>query len=228
MVYGIIEVTNMLSIVIIGHNEANFIIRMLASLKNIDAKRIWVLDRCDDGSAELLEDCGEFYITTSDTLKGRQTSHSRNLGLSHCDKVSDVIFLDGDRFIVNGDLNIFHDYDKDISLMLLENDHRNLLDINESYGEVHNGFYSCGVFFKRNAINKVLEFQNGEFFKEDIQDVWGIEDTYLGDVCYHLELTCDINKDIRLNGEFERLEIDSLDVIERRFILRDKLNVKWS
>jgi hypothetical protein len=235
----------MLNIVIIGQNEGESIEKMLFSLRHINAKRIWVLDRCTDNSVEILKKYNEYYVETPSHLTGRQTSFSRNLGLSHCDINADVIFLDGDRYVVKGDFNMFNNYHTDISLFFIEEDSRdeNYKGDGEfqympvQYGKVMNGFYSCGIFFKREAINKVLEFQDGKFFNEDIQDVWGIEDTYLGDVCYHLNLTCEFNKQIILHGKFDSVNFDdkghkyssiSLDVMKRRFELRDKLNAIWS
>jgi len=215
-----------MEIVIIGHNEGNFIIRMCSSLKHIDVKKIWVLDRCTDYSRELLTECGQFYVETNPNLTGRRVSSVRNLGLSYCSKDSDVLFLDGDRFVTEGSLLDLEQWDKDIALLMLERDIRDDHKCEYSYGSVHNGFFSCGVFLKRSAINKILEFQNGELFREDIQDIWGIEDVYLGDVCYHLKLSCEIYQGCRLHGEFSDLQ-PGLEILKRRFILRENLDVLW-
>jgi len=218
----------MIDIIIIGQNEGESIQRMYNSLLHIPSKRIWILDRCTDDSEEILQKLGEFYIKTPDCLKGRQTSFSRNLGLSYAGKHSDVLFLDGDRYITNGSLNNLINWDKDIAILALQDDYRNNInDYRNCYGKVHNMFYSCGIFFKRSSINKILEFQKGELFLTSIQTDWGIEDTYLGDVCYHLRLTCDIYREALLRGKFDKCFLDTLDVIEKRFRLRDKLNVLW-
>lgn len=215
-----------MQIVIIGHNEAKSIEAMIESLKQYPFKLIWVLDRCTDDSFNILSKYGEFIVLTDNKLQGRQTSYSRNLGLSYADKDEDVLFLDGDRFLVSGDLNTLVNSNFDIELLYLKNDIRNTESYKE-YGKIINGFYSCGVFFKREVINKILNFQGGKLFNEDIQNYWGIEDTYLGDVCYHLGLTCNYNHNIRLSGGFSRLEVESTDIIRKRFELRDKLNVLW-
>lgn len=217
-----------MEVVIIGQNEAESIIKMYDSLMNYDYKVNWICDRCVDGSEDILKSLDQNVITTPIGLKGRQTSYSRNLGLSHVNKYSDVLFLDGDRYIVQGDLSELENNVYDIQLLLLENDPRIHFDIDDHYGNVFNCFYSCGIYIKSSAINKILDFQKGELFDESIQEHWGIEDTYLGDVCYHLGLTCNFNKNIILNGSFDKMYVDDLDVIDARFKKRDKLNVKWS
>lgn len=217
----------MIEIVIIGQNESGSILKMYNSLKEYSFRKIWILDRCSDNSEEILDSLSEEYYTTDSNLKGRQTSYSRNLGLSYTNPLSDVIFLDGDRSLEKGDLNDLLISKHDIELLLLEDDARLERNIEDCYGHVYNGFFSCGLFMKRKAINQVLEYQNGELFLLDIQNDWGIEDVYLGDLCYHLELTCNFNKNIILNGRFDKLELDSIDTIQKRFELRDKLNVNW-
>jgi hypothetical protein len=110
---------------------------------------------------------------------------------------------------------------------MVEDDFRVDVDFASNYGRVNNFFYSCGIFMKRKAIDAVLKFQNGELFSTEMQDVWGIEDTYLGDVCYHLGLTASIYDDCRLRGGFERGQLDSIYVLERRLRKRENLNVIW-
>ena len=221
----------MLNIVIIGKNEGASVERMLASLLHINAKRIWVVDRTYDGTVKFLKSKDEKYVRTNPFLRGRQVSHARNLGLSLCDKDSDVLFLDGDRYPIDGTLNKLNTWNKDIALLLLQNDFRWQSNFNYDlvYGQVHNGFYSCGVFFKRGGINKILKAQNGELFRTDIQKKWGIEDVSLGDMCYHLKLTCNIYKDCILNGNMTQIQTMSpgLDNIKKRFEIRRKLNVLW-
>ena len=217
-----------ISIVIIGQNEGESIQKMLSSLQLLmpGSKRIWVLDRCTDGSEKFLKSKKEYFVKTDSRLKGRQTSYCRNVGLSKCDINNDVLFLDGDRFPTIGTLQELTEWQEDIALLLLEEDNRINMDFKSAYGTVHNGFYSCGLFMKRNAINTILQFQKGKLFCENIQFKWGIEDTHLGDVCYHLGLTCDIYCKVRLNGKFDNIRL-AMDVLKSRFELRDRLNVKW-
>ena len=216
---------NNINIVIIGQNEGNSINNMLTSLIKYPYKRIWVCDRCKDDSVHKLNRLKETVIQTDKDLVGRQTSYSRNLGLSFTLN-NDVLFLDGDRYLISGDLKQLESSKYDIELLYLENDFRDNRQSKDDYGKVINSFYSCGIFFKRHAIDKIIEFQN-ELFPTDIQHIWGIEDTYLGDVCYHLGLTTNYNSSIRLNGKFDRVKLDDIDVLEMRFKKRDKLNVLW-
>lgn len=212
-----------MDIVIIGHNEGKFIDNMIDSLKPYNYNKVWVLDRCSDESICLLDKHNEFYVETDWDLKGRQTSYSRNLGLSYTK--GDVLFLDGDRYLKKGNLNILNESKYDIELLYLEDDFRDNRS-QKDYGNVINGFYSCGIYLKRESINKIIDFQ-GELFNTEIQGVWGIEDTYLGDICYHLGLTCNYNSNIRLNGRFDRTELKNMHAIETRFKMRQKLDVLW-
>ena len=207
-----------MKVVIIGRNECKFIISMLNSLLPLEAERVWVCDRCTDNSVSLLKTLEEKFITTPSGLSGRQTSLSRNLGLGVPGE-DDVLFLDGDRYPVKGDLESLKNSKTDITLLALEDDfriERGGENYENFYGKVTNFFYSCGIFLKKDAIKKVCEFQGGELFSTDAQEVWGIEDTYLGDVCYSLGLTCQFNTDIRLRGTFEKRELDSMDVFKKR------------
>src|SRR5690554_5809690 len=220
---------NPIDIVIIGQNEGEHIQAMLESLKSLmpNSNRIWVLDRCTDDSEKQLKKAKEIYYKTHGHLKGRQTSYSRNLGLSKTNPEHDVLFLDGDRYPVLGILSNLKHSVVDVNLLLLDIDDRVCMRFDQVYGTVHNGFYSCGVFFKRDAINKILKFQKGELFNTKIQKDWGIEDVYLGDVCYHLGLSCDIYYNVRLQGRFDTTTLKDLKVLKKRFKLRQKLNVKW-
>ena len=225
----------MTNIVIIGQNESLYIEPMLESLKKFfgDSRRIWVLDRCTDNSEKKLKRYKEEYHITPSNLIGRQTSFARNYGLMFSNPKADIVFLDGDRFILqSGNLR---DWKKDIALFTLEIDYRNnprhedgtLVGYNEElYGFPVNMFYSCGLYMKRKAIDKVTEFQNGELFSTEVQGQWGTEDLYLGDVCYHLGLSCDIHPDIRLSGRLNENKIPT-GAISYRFRLRSKLNVRW-
>lgn len=221
-----------MNIVIIGHNEFNYMPLMLTSLeKNYPgAKRIWVLDRCTDDSEAYLKFKKETYVCTPSDWKDRRVSSARNLGLSLTDPNEDVIFLDGDRFFVVG-ANDFDSYGKDILLFKVQKDERDdykwFTEYSQVYGHIHNAFYSCGLFMKRSAINKVLEFQ-GELFDTSIEQYWGVEDVHLGDVCYSLGLTCDFHRTIRLYGQFDNSKKIPQDAWRARIRKRLELdNVIW-
>ncbi len=219
-----------MKVVIIGRNEGIHIIPMLNSLLQLDAKRVWVCDRCSDNSVSLLRSLGETVITTPSSLDGRQTSFSRNLGLGVPGE-DDVLFLDGDRYPVKGDITSITDSKTDITLLSLEDDfriERGGEDYNKFYGKITNFFYSCGIYMKKHAIKEVCEFQGGELFSTKAQSEWGIEDTYLGDVCYNLGLSCCLNTSIRLRGTFEKRELDNINVFKKRLEMRSQLkNVLW-
>ena len=222
----------MLNIIIIGHNERESMPKMLESLKRTfpRAKRIWVLDRCDDGSEEYIDSQGEIYIRTPNSWEGRRVSSARNLGLSFADKDADILFLDGDRYIVEGK-NDFLRKKKDIVLLKVEKDERDddkwFTKYSQVYGHIHNAFYSCGIFFKRSAVDKVLEYQ-GEFFDTSIEQYWGVEDVHLGDVCFNLGLTCCIHDKFRLHGQFDNSKKIPMDAWKARIRKRLTLdNIIW-
>ena len=235
----------MINVVIIGHNEGRSVDKMLSALPS-EWKIIYVADRCSDDticSIKRYSDIHKKDINVIDTnylgipLEGRQTSFCRNLGLSVTDPDSDVLFMDGDRYVVSGDIKTICNSVSDVTLLTLERDGRNSMefDIQKSYGTVYNGFFSCGMFIKRSAINKItshslLSRKNSipQLFPEALQGSWGIEDTTLGDICYDLDLSVSLCREVRLRGGFDRNNVDSLDVIEKRFQFRSKLShVKW-
>ncbi len=222
----------MIEIVIIGQNEGASIEKMLASLSSYPYQRTWVLDRCTDNSEKILVSLGEQYVKTCDTLKGRQTSRARNTGLSFTNSLSDVLFLDGDRYVSSGSLTGLETSENDIELLLLEEDPRNEIlsrynYARDFYGHVYNYFFSCGVFLKRTAIDRILDFQPpAELFSVAMQKAHGSEDCYLGDVCYHLGLTADLYNGCRLHGRFDTLYAD-FEQFKIRLQEREKLNVRW-
>lgn len=231
----------MLDIVIIGHNEGEHVSAMIESLPK-DRDIIYVADRCTDDTIETLKNYP--YVTVIDTtslnLEGRQTSFCRNLGLMLCDETHDVLFLDGDRSIKKGDILTLESEDNhvDITLLKLEEDFRDErmiegidLTFEEMYGDLISGFYSCGIFFKRDAIRKIQshELMKGQLFPEMLQQYWGIEDTSLGDLCYSIDLTAELNNNIRLRGSFTKTDLDSIEALRMRFEFRSKLKrVKWT
>lgn len=215
----------MIEVVVIGHNEGAYVERMIKSVPS-DWRIHYIADRCTDGTVELIQSLGFDNVDYIDTLPmhydGRQTSYCRNLGLSLCDPSSDVLFLDGDRYVIQGDLSDLERSESDIQCLMIENDPRTKEMFREDYGCVYTSFFSCGLFMKRKAIDKVLDLQ-GQLFRIDMQDLWGIEDTNLGDVCYYLGLTAELNTGIRLRGSFEKTRLDTLDAMERRLRFRSAL-----
>lgn len=214
-----------MQIVIIAQNEGKHARQMFESLPCLTGV-IYIADRCSDDTVSICKEYGVRCIETPQDWQGRKTSSARNLGLSLCKPDSDVLFLDGDRYVVQGDLSELHNAQSDIVCLSLENDFRTAENFRLIYGRVLSGFFSCGVFFKRSAIQKIIDYQK-ELFPTCVEDVWGIEDTCLGDVCYHLGLSAELSESIRLRGRFERVEVENLDVVERRLRFREFLNVRW-
>lgn len=219
----------MIEVVIIGHNEGAHVERMLESLP-ASWRKVYVADRCTDGTVEKLLTRDDTLVvdTTPMKLEGRQTSFCRNLGLSHCSATSDILFLDGDRYPVEGDLEeAYETMRTDVLCLPLREDFRHPDDFDLNYGRVLSGFYSCGLLMRRKAIVAARDFQCGRLFDESLQSTWGIEDTALGDVCFHLGLTAALSDKVRLRGGFDKTLLDSLDAIERRLRFREHLDVRW-
>lgn len=218
----------MINVVIIGHDEGASIDVMLRSLPR-NWKIVYVADRCTDGSVQELRALGVKTVDTTPLgLEGRHTSTCRNLGLSLCDKGADVLFLDGDRYPVKGDIRkAYEEMTTDVLCLPVEDDGRTPENFDVNYGRVFCGVFSCGMIMRRAAIEAVQRFQQGMLFNEQLQQYWGIEDTSLGDVCYHLGLTAALTNEVILRGGFDRFGVSGLDVIEQRLRFRDRLNVRW-
>lgn len=223
----------MINVVIIGQNEGAYAKRIVSSIP-LTWKVIYVADRCTDNTIdELIEVESErpnlvAIDTTKYGLDGRQTSFCRNLGLSYCDEGADVLFIDGDRYIVDGDIeSLLNDCRYDTLCLPVEQDKRTPESFLFNQGRLNNGFFSCGLFIKYHAIKMIQSMQNGQLFNEDLQAYWGIEDTSLGDLVYHLNLSSALTDKVHLRGSFDKSQLDSLDVLERRLRFRDNLNVRW-
>lgn len=216
-------------VVIIAQNEGEYALKMIGSIP-FDWRVHYVADRCTDNTVDDLSVYSNIDLidTTPLDLVGRQTAYCRNLGLSRCEKDSDVLFLDGDRYPVEGSLRTaIEECDTHILCIPLIHDNRDKSKFKEGYGTMNNGFYSCGIFFKREAINAITKFQKGELFNTRLQSDWGIEDTSLGDLCYHLNLSVNLTDKVKLRGHFEKDRLDSLDVLEKRLRYRNNLSVRW-
>lgn len=221
----------MVNVVIIGQNEgahAKNIVRSLPSAWKI----VYVADRCTDDTISVLKEENrsnmEIIDTTDMRLEGRQTSFCRNLGLSHCDPMADVLFLDGDRYPVDGDIfDVITSCKHDTLCLPVEKDARTPESYRFNQGRINNGFFSCGVFLKNHAIKMIQQYQNGELFNTSLQSHWGIEDTSLGDLVYHFGLSSSLTDKVHLRGGFDKCQLDNLDVLVRRLRFRDGLNVRW-
>lgn len=169
--------------------------------------------------------------------EGRLTSTSRNFGLKTVESLYNpqpddvIVFFDGDRKLVKGRLTDFT-HVNDIELIKLEDDFRDAEDYmpySKCYGETNNGFNSNGLMFKYSAVKKVVD-TFGFFFPEQVQQVWGIEDRCLGDMCFHLNLKADYNENMRQYGGYSRTYIDVYTFVDRIRYSVDtlKLRTKFS
>lgn len=213
-----------MKIVVISQNQSDYIIKMIDSLADYKRDILYVLDRCTDNSKLLLTALNINYIETDNNLQGRQTSTARNLGASIFPN-DDILFLDGDRYIINGDIITLSNIKEDIALLRLEHDNRPA-DINISYGQVYNCFYSAGIFIKNHVIKQIINKYN-ELFPTWIQEHWGLEDCTLGDICYDMNFTATYYNNCLLHGTFEKVYLDDIHYLIPRLQFRDKLKVKF-
>lgn len=186
------------SVVIISKDQEASLPPMLAALRAQlpDASRVWVLDRCTDGSLGYL--LGE-HETTVTKSKGRgfEAGAARNLGLAAVDEGYDVLFLDGDRVpaglsheLLAAALDLY-----DFTLVKAEKDKgrpwfaEGFVE-NPAMGMFWNSFYTCGTLARAPAIKEVQALNHGNLFNPLLNGAYGCEDLYLGDMAYHIGLSC--------------------------------------
>ena len=181
-------------IVIISKNQKASLEQMINTLKfDIpNANRIFVLDRCTDGSKELLESYNETYIERNDAV-GFCAGSARNIGLKHTNPEHDILFLDGDRIPhnLNYERIVQMLYYFNISMIKNKSDTRswfvNVPSINTQYDKYNNNVRSSAILLRRTAINEISNIVgNGNIFDPIFDGNWGCEDEYLGDVAYSL------------------------------------------
>lgn len=216
------ELTDKPEIIVITRNQVDIIEKTILFLEKYNP--LYVLDRTYDGSAKILREHKCRFVRTPFWWTGRRTSSSRNYGLKFCNPKSDVIFLDGDRFPVEGDL--YDIENKDILLFKMsENDFRTEKRVTCRYGKANNLFYSCGLFMKRSIIDKIVD-RFGELFPTSVENGWGSEDLMLGDICAYMGIKYHLSDRIVLNGKLESKYVDH-KMLVRRFKIREKLNLKF-
>jgi MoaA/NifB/PqqE/SkfB family radical SAM enzyme len=186
--------SNGIDIVIISKNQEKSIKEMMFRLR-IDiptANRIFVLDRCSDGSKEMLESYNEFFVERHDAV-GFCAGSARNIGLKHTNPEHDVLFLDGDRIPhnLNYERIVQMLYYFNVSMIKNETDTRNWFvnvpSINTQYRNYNNNVWSSAILLRRTAITKISEIVgDGNLFDPTFDGNWGCEDEYLGDVATSL------------------------------------------
>lgn len=196
-----IEITphtyNGIDVVIISKNQCDSLKTMLETLKFDlpNANRIFVLDRCTDGSKEFLESNNEFFIEREDAI-GFCAGSARNLGLKYTDPSHDVLFLDGDRIPHNLSheriIQMLHYFD--ISMIKNEHDIRNWFvnvpSININMDKFNNNVWSSAILLKRSSIDAISSIVGeGNVFDPIFDGHWGCEDEYVGDIAKYFGMT---------------------------------------
>ena len=186
--------TKGIDIVIISKNQEKSLKHMIDTLRleTPSINRIFVLDRCTDGSKELLESKNEFFVERHDAV-GFCAGSARNIGLKHTNPEHDVLFLDGDRIPhnLNYERIVQMLYYFNISMIKNKQDTRtwfvNVPSINTQYKNYNNNVWSSAILLRRSAIEAISNIVgNGNIFDPIFDGSWGCEDEYLGDVAYSL------------------------------------------
>lgn len=230
--------SNGIDIVIISKNQHESLKEMMFTLR-LDiptANRIFVLDRCTDGSKEFLESHNEFFIERHDA-EGFCAGSARNLGLKHTNPEHDVLFLDGDRIPhnLNYERIVQMLYYFNISMIKNQKDSRqwfvNVPSINIYMSKTHNdnnNVWSSAILLRRSAINKISEVVgNGNLFDPIFDGHWGCEDEYLGDVAIHFGMISGgFPSSIYVEGETTMTSTSTpeyMKQMQKRIELRQKL-----
>lgn len=201
----------MVSVVVISKNQRGPLEKMLAALRSQlpDYPRLFVLDRTTDGSREFLMEEGERFVEKN-TGRGFEAGSARNLGLSLVPASDDVLFFDGDRHpigispaLVEQALATY-----DVTLISAEKelcrgwftDH---FTENPLMGFKGNSFFTCGFLMRRSAIQEILKLSMFNLLFNPLYDgAYGTEDMFLGDMVYHIGLSCGgFPISCRVNGE---------------------------
>src|SRR5574343_262835 len=225
-----------LDIVIISKNQKDSIEKIINALRlNVPtANRIFVLDRCNDGSSELLNKYNEYYIELSDRV-GFCAGSARNDGLKLTNPTNAVLFLDGDRIPNNFNIERINQmlYYFDISLIANKSDirswFRNIPTININFNRANNNVWSSAILLRRSAINKISEVVgNGNLFDPIFDGHWGCEDEYLGDVAIHFGMISGgFPSSIYVEGETTMASTSTpeyMKQMQKRIELRQKLS----
>jgi hypothetical protein len=205
-----------LAIQVINHNQREHIEPMLNAIKHIGADRFWGLDRCTDGSKELLLSLGEtdpYRIVENNEGKGFLAGRMRDMVLDRilAYPYDAVLMLDGDRYPVGlteaalgRDENLF-DVSLYLSNQLMPPDARYVRDraIAGEYTEGYLGVITAGLWVRRTFIDRVraLKVMNGRCFHKTCDGVWGWEDTIFGAALYALGANIGYSKTIRVSGD---------------------------
>lgn len=202
----------MINVVIINKSDnLEDIDRMLESLlvpeSNIN-KIFYISDRCSEEFNHYLLSIHNPKLVIrilEDNYEGRRSSSLRNIGYSYArldfeDGVSGVLFIDGDRYFLEGST-------KDISESEINNIPVEMLrslseeELQMFKSEILNLFYSACVYLPKDVCLTLEDHQyKGLLWNEDIESIWGIEDLFMGNQLNILGIDYKFNKKIKLNN----------------------------
>lgn len=188
-------------VVVIAQNQRESLAHMRLALSGHSV--VYVLDRCVDGSAYVLN--GETYIE-NDVGDGHLAGMMRDIGAAHLGYDSDILFLDGDK-VPSGDIDILPNLGFDCVLMGVKNDRRGFGDglipwlVKGDYIDPYNGVYSCGMWLSKKAIDVLRGECNGRIFSAEFDGHWGEEDRYAGDLLAKHGLSIGYTTKIILSGD---------------------------
>lgn len=199
----------MIWVCVISHNQKDDILPMLDVLRKGRFQNIlFVLDRCKDGSRELLKREGVSFIEAKNF--GHGAGQSREAGfekiIGELDPEADILFLDGDRVpteYLTYNLCLKCLSIADIGLTVAEDDIRirrgryttsvpgkfteHIFPVHDyCYGgqyNLDNDFYTSGILMSNAAIVACAAVQDGFLFEPMLYGEYGYEDSYLGLLC---------------------------------------------
>lgn len=198
-------------VIIISKDQApelpDMVYALRGQLPNI--ARMFVLDRCSDNSAEILDSMCEAYIE-KESGTGWEAGAARDFGMSYLNYDRDFLFLDGDR-IPSGLtekilIDAFGTYD--ICLMKLEADLRpwfqHNFTTNPNLGKYMNDTFTAAFTITNRAVQAIRKVNGGRLFNSVFDGKWGYEDMSMGDLAHTLGFTCGgFPKHVLVNGAFE-------------------------
>jgi hypothetical protein len=233
---------NMLGIVVISHNQYNYLAKMNASLSHLQeqgADIIYVLDRCTDGSQNLAIELDLKYVETPDDyVVGHCPGYARNIGaqlLQQNNGPCNILFLDGDRTptnvttdIINKCLSI-----SDIGLLQTQNDYRNVQNNDFqmwsfSPHELDNHVLSCGILLSANIISQLQYLQSGNIFHPVFDTCYGLEDTFLGSLSMLLGARITFFPCTSyIAGDIDRYNGKRMDLFNRNYNIAKELILRY-
>lgn len=199
----------MIDVVIINKSQnPSEISKMLdCLLKGGNIEKIYyIADRCSKEFIHELLNSKETRLVVrnlNDKFEGRRSSSLRNIGYSYAkldfDIINGVLFIDGDRFITEGDTSLIDEgVINNIPINMLDSVSDEYLDVFKK--EILNMFYSACVYLPKDICLKLEDHNyNGLLWNEDLESIWGIEDIFMGNQLSILGIDYVFNRKIKLD-----------------------------